>query len=94
MAFCKHAPASDAPLFEHFNVDFNMHDQIVTAETAAKDHHGNPLYSWTFAPDSTETVAPVAPVAAPVSELIENALANLPQAQDISSKPITQQLPT
>lgn len=80
MAFWTNAPASDAPLFQHITMDFNMHDKIVTAETAAKDHRGNPIYSYEFTPDSVETVAPTSTQsAAPVSELIENALAKLPQ---------------
>lgn len=81
MAFWPKAPASDAILFEHLNLDFNMHDRTVTAETAAKDHHGEPLYSYEISTDAVETVQPVA--AAPVSELIQNALDSIPQTQDV-----------
>jgi len=72
------APESDAPLFEHINMEFNLHDHKVTAETAAKDHHGEPIYSYDFTPGSVETIEPVSDRSAPVSELIEGALANLP----------------
>ena len=78
------APASDAPLFEHINVEYNLHDGIVTAETAAKNHHGEALYSYEFTPNSVQTIEPVAAKAAPVSEMISNALANLPQTQEVS----------
>ena len=78
MALWKDAPASDAPLFDFIEMDFNLHDDVITAETAAKDHHGKPIYSYTYTPDSVETVEPAAPAVAPVSELIQNALAGLP----------------
>jgi hypothetical protein len=83
MGFWNTAPASDTPLFEHINLEFNIHDGIVTAETAAKNHHGESLYSYEFTPNSVQTIEPVSAVA-PVSELISNALANLPQTQEIS----------
>jgi hypothetical protein len=38
--FWSNAPASDAILFEHINVEYNLHDGVVTAETAAKNHYG------------------------------------------------------
>ena len=83
-ALWKHAPESDAPLFEHIEVEFNLQDHIITAETAARDHQGNPIYSYEFSENSVETIEPAVPSAAPVSELISDALANLPSTQEIT----------
>ena len=85
-ALWKHAPESDAPLFEHIEVEFNLQDHIITAETAARDHQGNPIYSYEFSENSVETIEPAVPSAAPVSEMISDALANLPSTQEITEE--------
>ena len=82
--FWSDAPASDSALFEHINLEYNLHEGIITAETAAKNHHGEALYSYEITPNSVQTIEPVENTSAPVSEMISTALANLPQAQEIA----------
>ena len=36
----------DAEMFEHLNVEFDLHNGLVNVETMAKDNHGKPRYEY------------------------------------------------
>ena len=42
------AKLNDKEMFSHLNFDINLANGKVTAETAAKDYHGKPLYQLDF----------------------------------------------
>jgi hypothetical protein len=45
MEYAYWAPNSDLSLWEHMNLYYNIHDGLVTVETAAKNFKGDPIYS-------------------------------------------------
>ena len=38
------ARLSDKEMFTHLNLEFDLNNEKITAETAAKDYHGVPMY--------------------------------------------------
>ena len=67
------AKMKDKEMFTHLNFEFDLGKGEITAETAAKDYHGVPIYSHVYdtstppTPSATVETAPVAE-AAPVAE--------------------------
>jgi len=35
-------------MFTHLNIEFDLNDDKITAETAAKDYHGVPHYQYVY----------------------------------------------
>ena len=55
-------------MFSHLKMSIDLHDGIVTAETAAKDIHGLPYHSYIFDLKTPATVGVASAVAvAPVA---------------------------
>ena len=38
----------DKEMFKHLNLEFNLKEKQITAETAAKDYHGVPHYQYVY----------------------------------------------
>ena len=55
------APMKDSEMLEHINIEFNLNDGIVTAETMARDHHGIPKYEYVYDTNTDNTVEIVKP---------------------------------
>ena len=42
------ARLKDKEMFTHLNLEFDLNNNKVTAETAAKDYHGVPIYQYIY----------------------------------------------
>ena len=42
------ASLSDKEMFTHLNLEFDLNNEKITAQTAAKDCHGAPMYQFVF----------------------------------------------
>ena len=42
------AKMKDKEMFTHLNFEFDLNGGRITAETAAKDYHGVPLYQYVY----------------------------------------------
>ena len=42
------AKMKDKEMFTHLNFEFDLNGGKITAETAAKDYHGVPLYQYVY----------------------------------------------
>ena len=65
------AKMKDKEMFTHMNFEFDLGNGAITAETAAKDYHGVPIYSHVYDTNppvhvTTETGVAVVEVPAPV----------------------------
>lgn len=49
------ARLKDREMFTHLNLEFDLNNSKITAETAAKDYHGVPIYQYIY--DTKETSA-------------------------------------
>ena len=42
------ARLKDKEMFSHLNIEFDLNGEKITAETAAKDYHGVPIYQYVY----------------------------------------------
>jgi len=42
------ARLKDREMFTHLNLEFDLNNSKITAETAAKDYHGVPIYQYIY----------------------------------------------
>ena len=45
------ARIKDKEMFTHLNLEFDLNNNKITAETAAKDYHGVPIYQYIYNSD-------------------------------------------
>lgn len=42
------ARLTDKEMFSHLHLEFDLNNDKITAQTAARDHHGAPMYQFQF----------------------------------------------
>ena len=92
LEYTESSPDSDTSLWEHINLSYNIHDGIVTVETAAKNYKGDPIFSQEYSKNSLavyDTITESEPL--PMAEFIESVLANLPQNEETYITPVITQ---